>query len=149
MNSRKIIDSLSLRQGVSEKMFTFRDKTTREVYAIEADTPATAIRALTDKHGEKPYEIVSISESDSGWQPLRYFKGKVPYPEMYDVMAEFEMEHGMSRFKRYENDEIKDIYLANDFKGYVYLWRYDQEKWEPHYDERRAYDTSLEDDSFL
>jgi hypothetical protein len=91
----------------------------------------------------------NLGESDSGWQPLKYFKGKVPYPEMYDEMEKFELEHGMSRFKRLENDEIKDIYLANDFKGWIYLFRYDQEKWEPHYDERRAVDKSLEDDSFL
>jgi hypothetical protein len=135
--------------NIGEKMFTFRCKKTKEIYAIEADSPAAAIRALVDKHGEKPYEIVSIAESDSGWQPLRYFKGKVPYPEMYDEMEKFELEHGMSRFKRYENHEIKDIYLANDFKGWIYLFRYDQEKWEPHYDERRAVDKSLEDDSFL
>ena len=142
MNAKQIIDSLN------EKLFTFRDKATNEIFAIEASDSASAVRALVDKHGEKPYAIVSIGESTAGWQPLRYFKDKI-HPEMYDALENFEIEHGMSRFKRYENDEIKDIYLANDFKGWIYLWRYDEEKWEAHHDEARAYDTSLEQDSFL
>lgn len=104
---------------------------------------------------EKARNIIDEMASDvhaavppTPWMAARQFKGKVS-DEMYNALEQFEMEHGSSKFKRHENDEIKDVWLANDFKGWVWVFRYDQDAWEQHATEKKALDASYRDDSFL